>query len=359
MTAEVRERDVRVLVADDSLFMRHLVRRALESDPRVQVIGEARDGLEAVEKNAELQPSVIVMDVQMPRMDGLSALRKIMTERPIPVVMFSSLTTENAQVTLEALSLGAVDFMPKPENRIDLSPISEELCRKVVAAHSANLRPRWRRVRPAGKDLSRRRETAEADSLVVIGSSTGGPQALDEIIPKLPPGFPGSVLVCQHMPAGFTASMAGRLDSLSSVSVKEAEEGDKFYRGTVLVAPGGVHSEVVTDGGGQARPLVHLSAGEPVHGVRPSVDVSLVGAAQAFGPKLLVVILTGMGLDGARGAKAAKALGATVLCQDESTSVVWGMPRACVEIGACDEVLPLHRIARAVQEFVDGVEGTR
>ena len=359
MTAVVLERYVRVLVADDSLFMRHLVRKVLESDSRVQVVGEARDGFEAVQKNAELRPSVIVMDVQMPKMDGLSALRRIMAERPVPVVMFSSLTTENALVTLEALSLGAVDFMPKPDNRVDLTPISEELCRKVVAAHSANLRPRWRRLRPAAKDAPRGRDVAEADFLVVIGSSTGGPQALDEIIPRLPPGFPGSVLVCQHMPAGFTASMAKRLDSLSAVSVKEAKEGDKFCRGTVLVAPGGIHSEVVVDGGGQARPLVRLSAGEPVHGVRPSVDVALAGAAQAFGRRLLVVILTGMGLDGARGAKAAKALGATVLCQDESTSVVWGMPKACIELGACDEVLPLQRIAGAVQEFAERVEGTR
>ena len=356
MTIENPTRDVRVLVADDSLFMRHLVKKALESHPRIQVVGEARDGCEAVEKNAELCPSVIVMDVQMPKMDGLSALRRIMGERPAPVVMFSSLTTRNAVVTLEALSLGAVDFMPKPENRVNISPIAEELCRKVVAAASANLRPKTRRARPAGGKKSLQR-AEEAGALVVIGSSTGGPQALDEVIPKLPPDFPGCVLICQHMPPGFTASMAKRLDALAAVAVKEAQDGDRFLSGSVLVAPGGVHSEVVKNDGGQGRPHIRLNAGEPVHGVRPAVDVALLGAAPLFGPKLMVVILTGMGFDGAKGAKAAKNLGATIICQDEATSVVWGMPRACVEIGACDKILPLQRIAGAIQKFAESVEG--
>lgn len=356
MTSKTPAKDVRVLVADDSLFMRHLLKRALESNPHIHVVGEARDGFEAVEKNAELSPAVIVMDVEMPRMDGLAALKRVMAAKPVPVVMFSSLTTKNAQVTFDALSLGAVDFMPKPESRINISPIADELCRKIIAAASANLRRRARAVRPA-RDRKEPSRFRESNSLVVIGSSTGGPQALDEVIPRLPVDFPGCVLVCQHMPAGFTASMAKRLDSLTAVPVREAADGDRFPSGTVLIAPGGVHAKIAQEGGGERLAShIRLDSGEPVHGVRPAVDVTLLDAGPLFGPKLMAVIMTGMGFDGAKGAKSAKSYGATVICQDESTSVVWGMPRACVEIGACDRVLPLARIAGAVQKFAESVE---
>lgn len=358
VTPETPVRDVSVLIADDSLFMRHLLRRALESSPRIAVAGEARDGYEVVEKNAELAPDVIVLDVEMPRLDGIAALARVMAERPVPVVMFSSRTTRGAQVTLEALSLGAVDFLPKPESRINIAPITDELCRKVIAAASARLRV------CGGRKARQPRERREpgppkgARSLVVIGSSTGGPQALDEVIPGLPPDFPGCVLVCQHMPAGFTLSMAKRLDSLTSVPVREAADGDGLAGGTVLIAPGGQHAKLERSSPAGDEPGAHvrLDSGEPVHGVRPSVDVTLQDAGPLFGPDLMVVIMTGMGFDGARGAKSAKSLGATVICQDENTSVVWGMPRACVEIGACDKVLPLSRIAGAVDKFAKGVE---
>lgn len=340
-------RDVRVLIADDSLFMRHLLRRALETSPRIAVVGEARDGAEAIRMNAEISPHVIVMDVEMPKMDGLSALARVMAEKPVPVVMFSSRTSRGAHTTLEALSLGAVDFLAKPESRINISPIADELVKKVLAAASARLRRRRGAGPTPAKDRREESDRGLSRSLVVIGSSTGGPQALDDVIPRLPADFPGSVLVCQHMPAGFTASMAKRLDRLTAVPVTEAVEGDAFKRGAVLVAPGGQHARVVDD----RDPHIHLDAGEPVHGVRPAVDVTLMDAGPLFGAKLMVVIMTGMGFDGAKGAKAARSHGATVVCQDESTSVVWGMPRACVELGACDKVLPLPKIAEAIARF--------
>ena len=353
---EAPPKDIHVLIADDSLFMRHLLRRALEQHPRIAVVGEARDGVEAVTMNAELSPHVVVMDVEMPKMNGLSALERMMTEKPVPVLMFSSLTGEGTETTLEALALGAVDFLAKPESRVSISPIADELVRKVLSASSAKLRARRRGLpkpsvqRPEGAPA--RSSGAISRSLVIIGSSTGGPQALDEVIPKLPADFPSCVLVCQHMPAGFTKSMAARLNGLTAIPVTEAAEGDVIRRGSVYIAPGGLHARVVAE----KNPCIHLDNSEPVHGVRPSVDVSLLDAGPIFGAKLMVVIMTGMGFDGAKGAKAARARGATVVCQDESTSVVWGMPRACVEIGASHKVLPLPKIAAAIVRFAEDAE---
>lgn len=348
------------------MFMRHLLRRALEQDSRLAIAGEAHDGCEAVEKNAELKPDVVLMDVEMPKLDGLGALAQIMSQRPVPVVMFSSLTTRGAQVTLEALSLGAVDFLPKPESRINITPVADELCHKIVAAASARLRKpvartprRPRELRPQTAPASGRNPNEafkQAKAVVVIGSSTGGPQALDEVLPRLPEDFPGSVLVVQHMPAGFTASMAKRLDSIGQLAVREATDGDVLVPGRALVAPGGFHMRVTKDHDGDEEPRIHLDSSDPVHGVRPAIDVTLLDAAPIFCDRLMVVILTGMGFDGARGARTAKGLGATVVCQDESTSVVWGMPRAAIELGASDSVLPLPKIAAAIERFAGKVE---
>lgn len=367
---------VTVLIADDSVFMRHMLRRALGRHPRIDVIAEARDGSEAVQKNRETRPDVIVLDVEMPRMDGLTALKTMMADRPIPVVMFSSLTHKGAQVTLDALSLGAVDFLPKPASGFELDDAAEELCRKVLA--SAQARPRVRtgypeedaRYRGAGtpsavgrnatsREAGSLREAGsvrqaeslrEAGSLVVIGSSTGGPQALEDLVPRLPADLPSGVIVCQHMPAGFTSSMARRLDAVSALSVREAVSGETVLAGEVLIAPGGYHLRVLPFGNGQAA-KVATDDGPQVHGVKPAVDVTLLDAAAIYGERLMVVILSGMGVDGAQGAKAAKDRGATVIVQDESTSVVWGMPKACYELGICDKVLPLCHIVDEIARF--------
>lgn len=346
-------KDIRVLIADDSRLIRQLVRRSLEKYDRIQVVGEAADGSEILPKIEALNPHVLVLDVEMPRMDGISALKSIMALRPLPVVMFSSLTARGTQTTLEALAAGAVDFLPKPASRDGWEKISHELCQKVIAASSARVR-----VSPAErgkKDVTARqfRYPARGEParwLAVVGSSTGGPQALEEIILSLPSELSGCVVVCQHMPGGFTSSLARRLDSRSRIPVKEACEGDQLLAGTVLIAPGGYHLRIAPDQGGFR---VRLDKSQPVHGVRPSVDITLEDAASLFRQRLLVVILTGMGFDGARGALRAKAVGATVVCQDEETSVVWGMPRACIELGACSKVLPVHEIASEICRFAE------
>jgi two-component system chemotaxis response regulator CheB len=297
-------------------------------------------------------------------MDGLTALKTMMANRPVPVVMFSSLTHKGAQVTLDALSLGAVDFLPKPASGFELDDAAEELCRKVLA--SAQARPRFRTGRleedsPAEAGALpfavRRNATPckagslrEAESLVVIGSSTGGPQALEDLVPHLPAGLPSGVIVCQHMPAGFTSSMAKRLDAVSALSVREAASGETVMAGEVLVAPGGYHLRVLPGGSYQAA-KVATDDGPQVHGVKPAVDVTLLDAAAIYGDRLMVVILSGMGVDGAQGAKAAKDRGAKVIVQDEGTSVVWGMPKACYEMGICDKVLPLGYIVDEIARF--------
>lgn len=355
---------IRVLIADDSLFMRHMLKRALGGHPRITVVAEARDGLEAVEKNAEVKPDVIVMDVEMPRLDGLSALERIMSDRrPVPVIMFSSLTQRGAQVTLEALSRGAVDFMAKPQSTVRFDAVGEELGRKVVAAASARLRIRNLRARSRSRFSGHEAEVEtsvipadfrEAKSLVVIGTSTGGPQALDDVIPGLPSDLESCVVICQHMPEGFTASMARRLDGMTPLPVREARSGEGIPAGAVLVAPGGLHLKV-SPGVNGAPSIFKTDDGPPVHGVKPAVDVTLFDAAPIFKDRLMVVIMTGMGFDGAKGAKAAKSLGAMVVAQDEGTSVVWGMPRACYELGICDKVVPLTGIADEIAKFAEKV----
>ncbi len=344
-------RDVRVVIADDSSFMRAFLRNLLERHPRVLVIGEAQNGLQAVDAVSSLNPDVLVLDIEMPVMDGLDALRRIMQETPLPVVMFSSRTKVGAGATLEALSFGAVDFVPKPDSRAGLELVGSELCCKVVAASAVQVRSRPARgqVR-AGRFRGGITREANAKVIAVIGASTGGPSALESVIPALPSAMSGGVLICQHMPSGFTASMAERLDGLSKVPVREAKDGDTLRCGEVLVAPGGYHARL------EAGPRVRLEESAPVHGVRPSVDVTLADAAPLFGPNLIAAILTGMGFDGAKGTREARKHGASVVCQDEATSIVWGMPRACVEIGAASEVLPLERIPGAICAFFDKVE---
>jgi two-component system chemotaxis response regulator CheB len=355
MRCRGKDDKIRVLIVDDSLFMRRMLRRMLESHPRIAVIDEARDGVEAVAKCISLNPDVMVLDIEMPKMDGLSVLRDTMIKRPLPVVMFSSLTQRGSKITMEALSMGAVDFVPKPVARGLVPLVARELCEKVIHASCARLRVQELRYRHETERAKKRKQangTAPVDTLVVIGSSTGGPQALEEIIPNLPPDLPAAVIICQHMPRGFTESLAQRLDMLSSLKVREAAEEDVLEPGLVLVAPGGYHlriDKLPCDKHGVYH--VYLDEGNAVHGVKPSVDVTLFDAGSLFRANLMVVILTGMGFDGARGAWAARKAGAKVICQDRETSVVWGMPKACYEAGGCEKILPLDDIANAIEGF--------
>lgn len=348
-------RQVRVLVVDDSAFMRKILTDLLQSDPSITVVGTARDGQDGVEKSLALAPDVITLDIEMPRLDGYGALREIMARRQTPVVMVSSLTREGAEATVRALALGAVDFVAKPSGSISLNMhvAREELVAKVKAAAGAT--PRYRRLLgdlPPFRRESRAVRPLVAESwrmphrLVVIGCSTGGPGALHQIIPKLPADLPAGVLVVQHMPQGFTRSLANRLDEISAIPVKEAEQGDRVTAGHVLIAPGGFH--MLVDEHGQ----IHLNQDPPLHGVRPAVDKTLDSAAPVWGSRMVGVILTGMGYDGAKGMMGLKKLGGRTIAEDASTCVVYGMPKVVVEMGMADQVLPVHDIAEAITRLV-------
>ena len=344
---------IRVLIVDDSAVVRQTLSEVLSGDPDIEVIGTAADPFVAAERMREQVPDVITLDIEMPRMDGLTFLQKIMSQHPIPVVICSTLAEEGAQSTLKALEFGAVEIIAKP--RLGTRQFLEEsriiLCQAVKAAAAAHLRVSTpsRTVEPkltADAVLSRARgamlETTE--KVVVIGASTGGTEALRSLLEVLPPDAPGIVIV-QHMPEVFTRAFANRLDSLCQISVKEAESNDTVLRGRALVAPGNHHALLKRSG---ARYYVDIKDGPLVSRHRPSVDVLFRSAARYAGRNAVAVIMTGMGDDGARGMLEMKEAGATTIAQDEATSVVFGMPNEAIKRGAVDKILPLHAIAESI-----------
>lgn len=339
----------RVLVVDDSAFMRVTLTRLLSEDPELQVVGTARDGIDALEKVEALRPDVITLDVEMPRMDGLEFLRQLMMTRPTPVVMLSSLTQEGADTTVEALALGAVDFASKPQRLTTIHQISDDLVAKVKRAARARVvqttsprRPAIAEPGPTAISSARAGSRGAWQNLLVIGSSTGGPRALRQVLSGLPADLPTPVLVVQHMPPGFTRSLAANLDQCTPLRVREAAAGDVLERGVALVAPGGYHMTPTREG------VIRLDQGPTVNGVRPSVDVTLLGTVAVYGGHVLAVVLTGMGRDGLDGAMALKRAGGIVLAEHESTCVVYGMPRSIVEAGLADEVAPIDQMADAI-----------
>jgi two-component system chemotaxis response regulator CheB len=371
MSAATGTPPLRVMIVDDSAFMRLTLSRIVNESPGLVVVGTARDGQEALELIPRLQPDVVTLDIEMPRLDGLSTLREIMAEHPRPVVMLSSLTTEGARETIQALTYGAVDFIAKPDAKANIAAIAEEVVTKIrravqarvssvprprPASHPAN--PPFERpaLPPAGKNPSPSRPPARSlqaqDKIVVIGASTGGPKALNLVIPKLPAELPAAVLIIQHMPAGFTRSLAERLDSLSALPVKEAAPGDHLEIGRCLLAPGGFH--MLVDKSGQ----ISLNQNPTVHGVRPALDVTLASVAQNFGGRSVGVILTGMGRDGTNGAALIHSAGGRIIVEDESTCVVWGMPRSALEAGVTDLVVPIQDIAGAIERIVWNLNNT-
>jgi len=342
---------IRVLVVDDSAFMRFTIQKYLSESPEIQVVGTARDGIEALELIPRLQPDVVTLDVEMPRLDGLSTLREIMSDHPRPVIMLSSLTSEGALETVQALTLGAVDFIAKPTNKANMASIMAEVSTKIIRSSQAKVWvvPRNRVIPPPAVPLSTSKSTRPlrtTDRVLVIGSSTGGPRALNTVLPALPENLPAAVLVIQHMPVGFTRSLAERLDHISALAVKEAEPGDHLEVGKVLVAPGGFHMTI--DENGQ----IGLNQNPPVHGVRPAVDVTMTAVARQFGSRTVAVILTGMGSDGTNGAALVHSAGGFVIAEAESSCVVWGMPRSVIEAGVADLVVPLGDVAREIEKAV-------
>lgn len=337
-------RRVRVLIVDDSLFMRAAIAKALAAGP-FEVVGQAKDGHDALAQIARLRPDVVTMDFNMPGMNGADTVRAVMQQHPTPVVMFSAHTKQGARETFDALAAGAVDFLTKPAGEVstDLAKIADELTRKLLAAASARPRAATAALPPARTSgviaVTRASLAPSAPRLCVIAVSTGGPAALSEVIPALPADLKLAIVVVQHMPAGFTATLAERLDADSRVSVAEAQPGDRPMPGSVLIAPGDRHLEF--DDRGQ----VVLTDGPLVNGCRPAADVTMLSAARVYGRRCLAVVMTGMGKDGAAGALAIKRADGKTLAQDQATSVIYGMPKAAVDAGAIDEVCALGDIA--------------
>lgn len=347
---------VRVLVVDDSAFMRKVITALLESDPEIKVVGQARNGLEAVRRLPELSPDVITMDLEMPQLDGLHALGYLMAEHPTPVIMLSAFTKEGAEVTLRALDFGAVDFVCKPSGTVslDMEKVRDELIEKVKAAATANLKHLSMALPPPSEKPPRDFEVpVDFRKIVAIGCSTGGPRALAEILPQLPGSLPAAVVIVQHMSQGFTKSLAERLDSMSQMEVREAEEGDPLRAGRALLAPGNYHMEVIRDGGtGLLKAKTALNQKPQVHSVRPSADVLLESVGKEFGPHTVGVVLTGMGHDGAKGLGVIRKNRGKTLAQDEASCVVYGMPKAAVESGAAQKVVPLSQMAQEITRAV-------
>lgn len=340
---------MKVLVVDDSALIRIRIGEILKKEGFE--VFTAKDGIEAVEKTEKLRPNVITLDINMPKMDGLKTLEKIMRDFPTPIVMLSSLTFEGARETLEALRLGAVDFITKPSGGIE--EIAEELVRKVKMASMVNPNIiRLQNLRKIRGEVLRREWKVNKDICILIGSSTGGPSALEQIIPRLPEDFPAPVFVVQHMPPNFTKQLAERLNAISELDVKEAENNERVHKSTVYIAPGGKHLKLR-----KALDVIRIKISDdsPVNNVKPSVDVTAEAVAEVYGGNVVGVILTGMGEDGAKGMKKLHDLGGKVIACSEDTCVIFGMPKAAIEIGAVDSVKPLFEIAEEIAKFVEVV----
>jgi len=343
----------RVLIVDDSALMRQVLQQVLEADPELEVVGSASDPYIAKDKIKALNPDVITLDVEMPRMDGLTFLEKLMRGHPMPVVMVSSLTERGCDTTLRALSLGAVDFIAKPklDMRTGTLDLANEIRAKVKAAASARVARRTVGTSPLSNAAASSPYLAQIKAthkIVAIGASTGGTEALKDLLEVLPADFPAIVIV-QHMPEKFTAAFAKRLDGLCKIHVKEASDGDRVLRGNALLAPGGKHMLLVRQG---AEYSVRITNTEPVNRHKPSVDVLFDSVAEHAGHNAIGVILTGMGNDGARGMLAMKNAGAFNVAQDEASCVVFGMPKEAIAAGGTHEVHPLTKIAPAITKHL-------
>ncbi|WP_281975562.1 protein-glutamate methylesterase/protein-glutamine glutaminase [Halobacillus litoralis] len=340
---------VNVLIVDDSAFMRRILTDILNKDYRIEVVGTARNGKDCLQKMEMLKPDVITLDVEMPIMDGLEALDHIMKKNPKPVVMVSSLTKEGAESTVKAMSLGAVDFIQKPSGSIslDMENVDSHIIKKVLVASDANVvtceQPLLHKKVPLPDDYQLK------GNLVAIGTSTGGPRALQQVLTSLPGDLPAPIAVVQHMPKGFTKSLADRLDKLCSIQVKEAEHLEKLINGTAYIAPGGYHMHVRQK---QNELVIELDESDPVHGHRPSVNRLFSSLSQLKGISTTSVVMTGMGADGAEGLFELKqrAGGTHSIAEAETSCVVYGMPKAIVKSGLADEVRELRDISRSIIE---------
>jgi len=334
---------IRVLVVDDSAFVRQALSRMLGSEPDMEVVGQARDGLEGLEMAHALRPDVITLDVKMPRLDGLETLQRLIPVHHVPVLLMSSLTQEGAEITLRGLELGALDFVDKSraQGQMNLLSLADEVRTKVRAlASSAVARGEHSTEAPPPETPVAHEGRAE---VVAIGASTGGPSALQAVLPRVPEGFPATILVVQHIPLGFTQSLADRLSARSAIRVREAKHGEHLPRGEALIAPAGLHMRVERSRGGAPRISLSEEPRESLH--RPSVDELLSSLAMSHGPRALGIVLTGMGQDGAQGLLTLRRAGGRTLAESPETAVIYGMPKAAFENGGAERSVPLHRVA--------------
>ena len=366
-------RKIRVLVVDDSAFMRKVISDMVNSDSGMEVIVTAKDGMDAIEKAEKFHPDVITLDIEMPKMDGLEALNKLTQGLKIPVIMFSSLTKEGAKVTLTALEKGAFDFLPKPDNAYfsSFDDVRVELSEKIKAAsrvNLSNLLDRNLSVPDVRKNIEIQKKRIEMSieqqtvpiggdpnrhvlhKVVAIGTSTGGPRALQEVIPLLPKNLNAAVLIVQHMPPNFTKSLAERLNSMSNIEVKEAENGEEILTGRAYIAPGSYHMKVKAKN--SESYVIELDQNPNVEGHRPSATYMMKAVAPIFANKLVGVIMTGMGGDGSDGMVDIKKYGGKTIAEDESTCVVFGMPKVAISKNAVDYVVPLNKIAEQIVKLV-------
>ncbi len=345
---------INVLVVDDSAFMRKVLPDLINSDPELKVCGTARDGKDAIKKAEELKPDVITMDIEMPVMDGIEATKQIMSRKPTPILAISALTYEGSQYTIDAIDAGAVDFILKPDGSISLKieQVKDEILKKIKAAAHAKLEIKKRPVKP----ISMQFKQQTYRKIVVIGSSTGGPQTLEQVVPFIPKNIPAPILIVQHMPPLFTASLAKRLDSQSEIRIVEAEEGQEIEDGKAYLAPGDFHMEVEQrKEGGITKHFIKLNQNEKEQGVRPSVNVTLRCVADVFGKNAVAVILTGMGSDGTEGSRMIKENGGKVIAQDKDTSIIYGMPKAVYDAGYTDSVCALEDIPVEILNILDQI----
>lgn len=348
---------VKVLIVDDSAYMRVVLKDMLQSEQGMHVVGTARNGIEAVDKVKALSPDVVLLDIQMPKMDGLAALQRIMKEHPTRVLMLSAMNKMDVQLPLKALEMGAVDFIPKPSGPVSIDIVRYkksivDLIRSAFAARMDVLRKMKGPLQVEQLELTKSAPKRPLPKAVVLAASTGGPRSLEVVFASLPRSLPATLFIVQHIPAEFSSSFASRLNAAKGPQVILARDGDVPEPGKAYLAPGGLHLKLSPATGGGS--VLRLDEGAPVQFVRPSADVLLESAARVYGSGLMAIIMTGMGSDGAKGAKAVKAAGGRVLAQDEATSVIFGMAKAVVAEGTADEVVPLMGIPRKIIQFVEG-----
>lgn len=341
---------IKVLVVDDSVLIRRILTDILESDKEIKVVATAKNGKEALEKIESFKPDLVTLDIEMPIMDGITTLKHIVSNYKLPVIMISSLTYEGAELTLKALDLGAVDFLPKPTNIFSMR--QEDLKLQIIEKVKASARSKFYTIKPI-EETKKHNENVQKkkaiemkfDNIIAIGTSTGGPRALQTVIPQFPDDINASIVIVQHMPAKFTKSLADRLNSISNIRVKEAEEGEILQKGHAYVAPGDYHLKVVQE---EDKLVVRLDQEPEVLGLRPTVDKMMESIAKIEGYNKIGVILTGMGSDGKKGIVSIKESGGFTIAQDEATSVVFGMPKAAISTNCIDVVLPIEKIVEKI-----------